>query len=96
MRYHPGVSYAFEMCVNAAGEMQIGGGTMRNDAPSLLQADFLAGEQEELLERLSNLNLNFNVLLLAIYDLLLDAPFLPRCRMHHRVGHEIVVRPRTG
>ena len=26
MRYHPGVSYAFEMCVNAAGEMQLGGG----------------------------------------------------------------------
>jgi hypothetical protein len=70
--------------------------TIRDDAASPLKTGVLAREEEELFERLSDLNLNFDVPLLAIHDLSLDALFSPARRLHHRVSHEVIVRPRAG
>jgi len=67
----------------------------RGPSPLWFGNNFFAREEKEALERLHNLDLDFNLLELAVNKARLDAPLLLRERHHHGVRLYVVVRPRA-
>jgi len=71
-------------------------GMFRRGWSTTPDARLLAGEKEKTLERLHDLDLNFDIHFFTIDELLLDPLLHLRGKLHDRVGLDVVVGPRAG